>query len=179
MKNLQHISFNKNLEGLWKPQVPAEYIENKTYLSEPDTPRISLSPSIEGCFKAIYPNVSKYFEIENYPYMEFYVYTPLLTGKERIWPPSYLTTNRLVHDAHETNEHCILTPVYMKLIKKIRIFNTNKSPDLFYHPFNDKNIPLKYLCPKVIIIKIIKAKAPLVGLELSKESMSLPIYANW
>ncbi len=174
MKTLYHISFNSNLEGIWEPMIPAGSTINKTELSEPDIPRISLSPTIEECFKAIYPNVSKYFKIENYPYMEFYVYSPVLTGKERIWTPSYLTSNKLVHDAHETNEYCILVPTYMKLVKKVKILNTKHSPDQFYHPFNDKSIPLKYLCPKIIIVKEIKMDK--ISMESSKEKSWDPTF---
>lgn len=186
MKTLYHISFDSSLEGTWEPLIPAGSAINKTELSEPDIPRISLSPTIEECFKAIYPNVSKYFEIENYPYMEFYVYSPVLTGKERIWTPSYLTNNRLVHDAHETNEHCILVPTYMRLVKKVKILNTNRSEDLMYYPFNDKNLEQKYLCPKTIHVKEIKmtklltqSKDTLQKEKISKESITLPIYAKW
>jgi hypothetical protein len=71
----------------------------------------------------------------------------------------------------------------MKLVKKVKILNTNRSEDLMYYPFNDKNLEQKYLCPKTIQVKEIKMIKSLtqsddiVGKEkISKESITLPDY---
>ena len=98
----------------------------------------------------------KYFEIDNYPYMEFYVYTPILTGNERIFTPKELTNRNLVHDAHVTNEYCILDPVYMQLINHIKIFNTNKNEIQYYQPFNNKSKSKIVFAPKTIKWEYIK-----------------------
>lgn len=167
MKKLFHISFDGGLEGIWKPTIPAgSELGKKTELSEPDVPRISCSPTIEQCFQAIYPNVSKYFEEEKYPHMDFFVYSPVLKGTEKIWTPEYLTEFKLIHDAHVTQEHCILVPTFMKLIKKVRIMNTKLSPDFLYYPFNDNTQQRKYLAPKVIIVRDI----PLDNLATESEN---------
>lgn len=153
---LLHISFNGNLEGTWNPKIPDGDDSIPSQYPEPSIPRISCAPTILQCFQAIYPNISKYFEIDNYPYMEFYVYTPILTGNERIFTPKELTNRNLVHDAHVTNEYCILDPVYMQLINHIKIFNTNKNEIQYYQPFNNKSKSKIVFAPKTIKWEYIK-----------------------
>lgn len=87
---LFHLSFNGNIAGMWDPKLPDGLYGEKGDLSEPDVPRISVSPTLKQCFQAIYPNISKYFEKENYPYLIFYVYVPLFTGNEKVWTPEIL-----------------------------------------------------------------------------------------
>lgn len=148
---LFHISFNGDLEGVWYPKNPEGIDSNKNdEYREPNLPRISVSPTIPKCFLAIYPNVSKYFEIENFPYMEFFVYVPILSTDVQILTPDELTERGYVHDAFITKEHCILDPVSMKKHSKIKIFNTNNSPFIKYHPFNDHGNPKRTLGPKHI-----------------------------
>jgi hypothetical protein len=43
-------------------------------------PRISFSPSVTECFRAIWPNIHKYFTRHKYPHMDMYVYA-LVKGK--------------------------------------------------------------------------------------------------
>ena len=153
-----HISFRDDLEGIWRPMTPAgSDIGKKTKLSEPDIPRISVAPSIEDCFRAIYPNVSKYFETEKYPWMEFFVYSPLYMEKKRTLNWEDLIEKNYVHDAHVTKESWILDPVKMILVMKVKIMNTErKNNELLYRPFNDKNQELRYHSPKEIDVKILK-----------------------
>jgi hypothetical protein len=157
-----HISFKDSLEGIWKPKNPdGGEVENKYYnteldISEPNLPRISVSTSIEKCFQTIYPNISKYFEEDNYPYMEFYVYSPILKGNEKIISSKDLVNKRMVHDAHMTDEYIILNPVYMKKIYKIKIYNTNKNTFLYHHPFNDNKMTKIGFAPDNIKYNIIK-----------------------
>lgn len=148
MHKLYHLSFQPKLSGVWFPQLPVGTNTACQY-PEPDIPRISLSPSIEDCFRAIYPNVSKYFEEKLYPSMDFYVYEPILTGNEIILTPDMLTDKGHVHDAHMTREHCIINPTYLKCSGQVRIFNTNDSPNIYYRPFNKWNKP-RYLAPAII-----------------------------
>ena len=156
---LFHISFRDDLEGKWTPQKPEGEYDEKYYTSEhpePDIPRISTSPTIKQCFQAIHANVKHYFEKENYPHMDFHVYTPKLTGKERILTPKELTDKRFVHDAHMTDEHSILDPVHMQLHSKIRIYNTNRSKMLNYKPFGDENTKERPFAPAQIRFKTLK-----------------------
>jgi len=156
-----HISFKDILEGVWNPKNPDGYGINideykASGIAEPNLPRISVSTSIEKCFQAIYPNISKLFEEKNYPYMEFYVYTPILKGNEKIISSEELVSKRMVHDAHMTDEYIILNPVYMKKIYKIKIYNTNKNTFLYHHPFNDNKITKIGFAPDNIKYDIIK-----------------------
>jgi hypothetical protein len=159
IKNFYHISFNGKLEGVWTPKVPdgkSGSLIRSDIPSEPNTPRISISTSIEKCFQAIFPNVYRYFEKDNYPYMEFFVYSPIFKGTERLFSTEDLIDGKLVHDAHMTKEYCVLDPVFMKLKMKIKVFNTNKNRFLSYHPFNDKNSDKKWFAPSNIQYEILE-----------------------
>ena len=148
---LFHISFEGNLNGLWHPRNPyGEDGANGGQYSEPDLPRISCAPSIEQCFQAIYPNISQYFEVEQYPHIDFYVYSPIFRGFERVLPPKYLTNHRYVHDAHMTEEYCILDPVFMNLVGRVRIQNTNGNPTLSYQPFDQLTNEIRFFAPSNI-----------------------------
>lgn len=174
MDSFFHISFNKNLEGTWKPQLPAGTELNiKSDLSEPEIPRISIAPSIKDCFRAVYPNISKYFEIENYPYLKFQVYQPKIESSTKILNWEDLNSKRYVHDAHITKESWILSPVKMLWIAEIEIYNTNKKGNqLFYRPFNDSKREAIYHSPMEIKFDIKRSKSN-ISLEC------IPIYVKW
>ena len=149
LRDFVHLSFDGNLEGIWTPRLPYGTSESGGEFSEPDWPRISVSENIEGAFRAIYPNVSKYFEVEGYPYMDFFVYSP--SGKRvKMINPLSLVTGKFVHDAMVTREHVILEKVSMSLLGKVRVYNTSSDSGLFYRPFNDKTSKEIYHSPKVI-----------------------------
>lgn len=165
-----HLSFNNKLEGNWYPKIPdGSDIGEKTSLSEPNTLRISFSETLEGCFRAIYPNVSQYFEEKKYPWMEFYVYSPVITDKTKIVTSGRLTKERFVHDAHVTKEIWILNTVKVELISKIKVLNTSEEGDLFYYPFHDKHFDKRYHSPKEIKIEIMKRY----------KNEELPLYNKW
>ena len=151
---LFHISFRDNLSGMWTPKNPAGNNHSiKSNLSEPKTPRISCSSSIIKCFYAIYPNISKYFEENMYPHMNFIVYSPVLNGNEKIWTPEYLTKQKLVHDAYMTDEYCILQKVHILKIGELIVYNPlikNKHPkEIEYRPFNNPKFGKRFLCYEV------------------------------
>lgn len=127
--------------------VPAgtDLSSKRTELSEPEYPRISVSPSIEQCFWAIYSNISKYFEKEHYPYMEFTVYSPIITDSVKLMSNEEIVKKRLVHDAHVTEEVFILSRVEMKKRFTIRIKNCLKNKEIWYYPFNDKGLKKRFL----------------------------------
>ena len=152
-KKLYHISFDGDLEGEWKPKLPDGYDDKPSKNKEFDIPRICVSPSINQCFQAIYPNVSKYFEELHYPNMDFFVYSPILNGEQRILSPEYLTKKKMVHDAFLTDEHDILDTVYMKRIGKVQILNTEKNEFIKYHPFNNPENEEQDFAPDNIIWK--------------------------
>jgi hypothetical protein len=147
---LYHISFDGTLNGSWQPRNPDGFSDRDSQFSEPDMPRISVAPTIPQCFQAIYPNVSQFFEEENYPNIEFYVYEPRFIGYERVLPPKYLTNQRMVHDAHMTDEYCILDPTFMQLVGKVMIQNTQMGPFLQYNPFNNVDNKKEFFAPSII-----------------------------
>lgn len=154
-KTFLHLSFDGELEGIWKPKLPdgllmeEDVVLSDDQFTEPDWPRISVSISVEGAFRAIYPNVSHYFEEEKYPYMDFFVYSP--KGKNiGIMTPKELQDGKYVHDAHITQEHVILEKVEMVQLDKVRIYNTSKDNGLQYRPFNDPALEERYHSPKKI-----------------------------
>jgi hypothetical protein len=154
---LYHISFDGSLEKTWYPQNPAGSEQSHaSSTSEPDLPRISCAPTIEQCFQAIYPNVCRYFEKENYPHMDFYVYQPQLKGSERVLTPEDLRKSRFVHDAHMTQEYCILDPVYMKRTMKVTITNTNKSEFMKHRPFADGRFKERWFAPKEVRYEVVE-----------------------
>lgn len=143
-KQLFHISRDGTLQGLWKPQLPTgaytsadrQKIKDGTYFEEEDveypiTPytesldaRICVSDNIQGCFSGIYPvrTVEETFHDGKTRYMEFFVYYPLGYADKDILTPDTLTKNKLLWDAHVTNEHVIFCDTTMLLYPlKVRI----------------------------------------------------------
>jgi hypothetical protein len=151
---LYHISFDGTLQGVWNPQNPAgSELKTPGAYPEPELPRISVAPTLAQCFQAIYPNISQFFEEQNFPHLDFHVYRPLFKGHERILTPAALLRYDLVHDAHMTDEYCILDPVFMAHVGNIRIDNTNNLPFLSYYPFNNMDNPKKGFAPCHIKVK--------------------------
>lgn len=153
---LYHISFRNDLPKKWIPRNVEGAIGPTGLHPEPDTPRICLSPSVKECFWAIYPNVSRFFEEENYPYMIFHIYSPENIDKKYLVNSETLTNKRWVWDAYMTNEHWYLKPINMKRVGSVKIFNTNKSKMISGRPFNDGNQKLIEMFPKDILIEVIK-----------------------
>jgi hypothetical protein len=163
---LRHISFNGKLEGVWDPEFNQKPDENPPEEStdegepwpypEPNLARISVAPTLEGCFRGVYPNVWKLFEGRKQPYMQFSVYQPIFEGDERVVLPQTLIDERLVWDAAAVGEYLILDKVYMKHVGVIHVLNTESSPSLKIHPFNDKKLPLTTAGPRDIKIVQIK-----------------------
>lgn len=159
---LYHISFNGKLEGEWDPEFNQKPDENHPEVPdpgkvpfpypEPSIGRISVAATLEGCFRGVYPNVFRYFEEKKYPYMDFFVYSPVFEGGERIVTPKGLTVQKLVWDAFITGEYLILDKVEMVLVGKARVLNTNKQPTLKIHPFDDKKLEKENVGPTAIEI---------------------------
>lgn len=156
---LYHISFKGDLAGLWTPgtqagsDVPGESEDSSWAYPEPSMAAISVAPTVEGCFLGVFPNVAKFFEKENFPHMNFFVYQPVFEGHERVVKPVTLTKDKLVWDAHITYEHRILDSVEMVLCGEIEVQNTNKVSTRQTHPFNDVKNPEESVGPSSVVIK--------------------------
>jgi hypothetical protein len=159
---LYHISFkDRSFGGMWSPDNPAGFDESEESspgvvgdpswpYGEPSLPRISVGPTIEQCFRGVFPNVAQFFEKKNYPYMQFSVFSPKFVGTERIITPEELTKHRMVWDACVNDEHCILDEVYMGYVGTVIVYNTNKSPTMYIHPFGDEKLKLESVGPATI-----------------------------
>lgn len=157
--DLFHISFkDKAFRGMWKADNPAGFEEPQEGTQgvvgdtswpypEPSLPRISVGPTIEQCFRGVFPNVADFFQKKNYPYMQFSVFSPKFVGTERIITPEELSKQRMVWDACVSEEHCILDDTWMEYVGNVIVYNTNKSPTMFIHPFGDKKLGLESVGP--------------------------------
>lgn len=144
---LYHLSIDPNLGGRWRPRQPLGMSDNTKDTCEDLPPRICVSPTIEQCFWAIYPNVSQFFEKKKYPYILMYVYRLESNASIKFIEPSEVITK--VHDAYMTSEVCITTPVVLYKVARIKVFNCVKNPVVMYRKFNDPNRPLEFLSHRV------------------------------
>ncbi len=170
LPRLFHISFKDDLEGIWTPRLPdgsdetngpEEEIpdEEKFPYPEPSVARISVSPTIEGCFIGVFPNVAKFFEKDNIPWMNFYVYSPVFKGNERLVTWEMLCKDRVIWDAIVTKEYCILDKVQMVKIGEVKVYNTNKEKTRKIHPFGDKALPVESAGPENIRFEWVEGPA--------------------
>lgn len=155
LPQLYHISFNGKLAGVWDPEFnqkeddshPAEPVApGDEWYPEPSVGRVSVAPTIEGCFRGVWANLSSIF----YPHMNFYVYSPVFKGSERVVTPNVLVKDRIIWDAHVTQEYLILDEVEMKLVGEVQVINRRMGPYLKIHPFGDPKEPETRLGPEVI-----------------------------
>ena len=131
MKPLFHISFNQALPTYLYPRQPSglhnpDDIENapkESIFAENLPPRISFSPSVAHCFRAIWPNIHKYFTRYKYPHMDFYVYALVKGNEKTMLTPEQMTKDQKLWDAFFTQEHCFLTKVKVERVAKVRIMN--------------------------------------------------------
>lgn len=152
-----HLSFDGKLEGVWVPKLPDGSEVERNAFSEPDIPRVSVSTSIKHCFYAIYPNVSHYFEKNNDPYMDFFIYSPKGIKTSQTVPPEELIKLRYVMDAHITREHWIVNPVKMVIVGKVRIHNPGRNAKFIkFYPFDDKKQKMLELAPERIKIETLE-----------------------
>lgn len=150
---LFHLSFDDNLPSYLKPRQPngSENNDQSHFTHEDLPPRVSFAPSIEQCWYAIYPNIAKYFERFNYPYMDMYVYAYSSPhGQEHRIDEQVLKAK--IHDWHITEEVCFIgTSVGIAKVGKIRIFNEEPNVEpVMYRPFENKNHSMRFLAPKMI-----------------------------
>ena len=172
---LFHLSFSGTKTGTWFPITPAgteDVNPDDVAFGEPPVPRISLSPTLEQCFRAVYPNIDFYFKDKRYPHVDIYAYRPRFKGGERIVLPETLTQERWVWDAHVTDEHWVLDKVEMELVGRYRFFNTEDNTHGYAtRPFDDPNEPPNsYVGPN---------KVEFIPLKDSPALENLPPSAVW
>ena len=146
---LLHLSFDSNLPTTLQPQQPAGYeSSDRTHITFEDLPpRVSFAPTIGQCWMAIYKNISQYFDRDNYPYMDMYVYAYDGTVKSigNVIPESIMAAK--VHDWHMTKEVAFTKPVRIRKVGRVRFWNRlNPAERIDYVPFNNKQYPKRLLC---------------------------------
>lgn len=164
-----HISF-RELPKVLHPRQPEDHDFNARVgepldLKEDLKPRVSFSPTVEHCFAAIYPNVSRFFEIEKYPYLQFYVYRsvkPLVA----VIPEKIVRAK--VYDSGFTREVCSLNPVEVELVAMVRIPNPgDHEVPLYTKPFGDQSKPDIFVVP-FVEVTYIDIKKPDTYLKFQK-----------
>lgn len=152
-----HLSFDYELSGVWEPRTPAGFDcvkDAKGYgptMTEPRTPRICLSPSIEGCFYAIYPNIYPLFEVKKYPHADFCLYRAYIDDSDPLFKSNaYLVGERVIWDAHITKEVWYTGNLEMTRIQKVRCTPDQKK-EIHSSPFNDPKEETRFISPEVKI----------------------------
>lgn len=163
--DLIHLSFKSVGTKVWQPKVPdgmPEVRELIGEMAEPDTPRISVAPTVTQCLQSIWPNIYDLLTEKQYPTMDLHVYRP--TGFHRVVPPDELTRERWVWDAHVTGEHWIIDPTKMEQIAKIRVkspvYRRSDYAAKKTHPFNDPKMPETEVGPLEFTWHVINGKIP-------------------
>lgn len=138
-----HISFNGSLPLTWKPQLPAgtDNCKGGVY-TEPDIPRICVSPTIEQCFMAIYPNISHFYEEEDIEALTFTVYK-VVNVKD-------VVKAKQVLDAHVTDEHWLLVDSQLTKVGKVTI-GIDPGIEFKFYPFGLSDGLELFLSPMPVI----------------------------
>lgn len=113
MNNLIHLSFNGQLPKTLEPRLPdGTELTDKGDLKVPefDTPRVSFSTSLVGAIRAIYPNIADVVANSPDGWVEIHIYAAKYDN-QRLIDTKQLTKDRLVWDAHLTDEVCVLDPI--------------------------------------------------------------------
>ncbi|AFI55331.1 hypothetical protein TSMG0048 [Halocynthia phage JM-2012] len=130
---LYHLSFNSKLKTL-TPRLPEGDSKDGKF-SEPLIPRVSMSPSPELCFRAIYANINNLLEDSDEPEITFTLYRAKKYNSKKLHTPDELISKGWVHDAHITLEHFSTDDVELEVIEQITFKNTSDDIGLFYQPF--------------------------------------------
>lgn len=144
---LYHISLDDNLPSVLSPRLPDaggeegdDDEEAEEWYPEPAVPRVSFSPSVEFCFRAVYPNISHLLEGTDRKDITFTVYKALPTRSNKPMTPLELHEQRWIHDAFITQEHVFLRDIGIKKIGTVTFLNTSDDKGLHYLPFNEGDV---------------------------------------
>lgn len=171
---LYHLSFNKALPTFMYPRQPAGMNDPDSVDTKPDNnifredlpPRISFGPSVELCFKAIWPNIQKLITVFKYPHLDMYVYGVVNGNANAMYTPEFMTEQNKLWDAHYTQEHCFLAKTKVAKLAKIRIFNTvvdKKEVDMV-HPYGNKDYKAVKgsPSPRMEVLRVYDTSLPLI-----------------
>lgn len=164
---LYHLSFDNKLDGVTiKPRpisgVNSMFVrdtdEHLSIYSELLPDRFSMSSSLLGCWKGVSAIMEIEFRNRNISNeFEMYLYRVLDLNNTNILTGKTLHKFYLNHDAHETDEHCLIKgDVYLVLNSKLTLKNTTNASDdeyLSYYPFNDEKYGKQWIGMPLEIIK--------------------------
>lgn len=122
---LYHISLDDNLPSVLSPRLTS------------GVSGVPFSPSVELCFRAVYPNIKELLEGSKERDITFTVYMTKPTSMSGILTPLELHNQRLVNDAFITQEYAVQKDVKIKKIGKVTFLNTSDDGGLHYLPFNE------------------------------------------
>lgn len=145
---LLHLSFNDSLEGILKPKYPDRdpHVKVGKY-TESDLPaRTCFASTIQGCFSAIYPNISKFYEEENHKFLEFQLYIGIPDNKTTFVPNDIVLKN--VWDAHITGEVCVTSPI--KVVRYLTLSIGCLDTEIWTRPYNSPKEKERFVSPRAI-----------------------------
>lgn len=119
---LYHISPENHDGAIFYPRVP----ESRMKREDDETPRICFAPTLEGAYKAIYPN-PKHFDLDL-----FFLHVPDNMDDIRAFNSIVVPSIREVPDVLDTDELWCLDPVVMKCIGVIMFFTVYRFDDIYY-----------------------------------------------
>lgn len=165
-ETLYHLSFRNFKKDKWHPRLPhgSEIKKSNNKYPEPHIERISFSSTIEGCFRAIYPNISHLMEGVDEPWLDLVLYKAEFKGDERIVTPNLLTEHELVWDAHVTKEYWVLDEVSVERVGEISFKNTSDKA-MLTNPFNNPKNKPEVVGPLKIIYKLNNSSKSIPSLE--------------
>lgn len=156
-----HLSFDRELAGEWTPRTPQGFdcVKNDkgfaAGMQEPRLPRICLSPSIEGCFYAVYPNIYHLIEREKYPHIDYCLYRAYIDTEDKDFRSNdWLVKNKVVWDAHVTKEVWYLGKLKMSRYQLLRFTPDWDKPRIETTAFNDPLGKTRFISPAVDIAVI-------------------------
>lgn len=125
LPTLYHLSFNKYLPIKLEPRQPDggdEYSDSDALTAENLPERVSFSSSLEGCFRAIYPNILDIVDKAKGRPLAMSIYAASSkTEATAMLSPADLTKERLVHDACFTSEYVFFKNVYIRKVADVII----------------------------------------------------------
>ena len=115
---MYHLSNQNHLEKL-TPKIPHKLKIRKNAFEDTTIKRISFAPSIEGCILGLQPSDKDFTDGK----LILYVYMPYDFINTDVISNGTIVKNKLVFDANVTKENWIISPVKVKIIGSITVFN--------------------------------------------------------
>lgn len=123
---LYHMSFDSNLPNVLKPRQP--YLINTDSKEQGLPNRVSFSPTLRGCFIALFYNIPEHIRESKYLFIDFYVYRLIYTKELKHIPKDLMLKH--VFDYKLTEEVAITEPCNIKKIALVSVSIDHSKPIL-------------------------------------------------